>query len=137
LDISKETRNLYISTREAQTKGSELAKSFEANGGNGNVADSKPKGYKRLHETWIENDNNRQDTEVWGGPSRYNKENNFIHFPTQPPICGGDDGIPRELDSITFPKWRNESIKGYGNAIVPQVAYELFKTINEFENLSN
>ena len=134
LDISKETRNLHISTREAQTKGSELAKSFEANGGNGNVADSKPKGYKRLHETWIENDNNRQDTEVWGGPSRYSKENNFIHFPTQPPICGGDDGIPRELDSITFPKWRNESIKGFGNAIVPQVAHEIFKTIDKFEN---
>ena len=32
-------------------------------------------------------------------------------FPTQSPVCGGNDGIPRELDSITFPKWRNESIK--------------------------
>lgn len=55
-------------------------------------------------------------------------------FPTQSPICGGDDGIPRELDSITFSKWRNESIKAYGNAIVPQVAHQLFKTIQEFEN---
>jgi DNA (cytosine-5)-methyltransferase 1 len=53
-------------------------------------------------------------------------------FPTQPPVCGGDDGIPRELDSITFPKWRNESIKAYGNAIVPQVAYQLFKTIEKY-----
>lgn len=33
------------------------------------------------------------------------------------------------LDSITFPKWRNESIKAAGNAIVPQVAYQIFKTI--------
>ena len=50
-------------------------------------------------------------------------------FPTQPPICGGDDGLPTELDGITFSKWRAESIKAYGNAIVPQVAYEIFKAI--------
>ena len=58
-------------------------------------------------------------------------------FPTQPPICGGDDGIPKELDGITIPKWRNESIKAYGNAIVPQVAFQIFKAINEFERLNN
>jgi len=58
-------------------------------------------------------------------------------FPTQSPIRGGDDGIPKELDSITFSKWRNESIKAYGNAIVPQVAHQIFKTIEEFESLTN
>jgi DNA (cytosine-5)-methyltransferase 1 len=52
-------------------------------------------------------------------------------FPTQSPICGGDDGLPTELDGITFSKWRNESIKAYGNAIVPQVAYQIFKAIQE------
>ena len=61
-------------------------------------------------------------------------ENRWEKFPTQSPICGGDDGIPRELDSITFSKWRNESIKAYGNAIVPQVAHQIFKTIQQFEN---
>jgi DNA (cytosine-5)-methyltransferase 1 len=50
-------------------------------------------------------------------------------FPTQSPICGGDDGIPTQLDGITFSKWRAESIKGYGNAIVPQIAYEIFKQL--------
>ena len=50
-------------------------------------------------------------------------------FPTQSPICGGDDGLPTELDGITFSKWRQESIKGYGNAIVPQVAYQIFNVI--------
>jgi DNA (cytosine-5)-methyltransferase 1 len=50
-------------------------------------------------------------------------------FPTQSPICSGDDGLPTELDGITFSKWRAESIKGYGNAIVPQVAYEIFKQL--------
>ena len=62
---------------------------------------------------------------------------NFSRFPTQSPICGGDDGIPRELDSITFSKWRNESIKAYGNAIVPQVAHQIFKAIEEFELMVN
>ena len=52
-------------------------------------------------------------------------------FPTESPICGGDDGLPRELDRITFSKWRNESIKAYGNAIVPQVAYQIFKAIQQ------
>jgi DNA (cytosine-5)-methyltransferase 1 len=56
-------------------------------------------------------------------------------FPSQSPICGGDDGLPTELDGITFSKWRQESIKGYGNAIVPQVAYEIFKVIAEMDRL--
>ena len=55
------------------------------------------------------------------------------NFPTQSPICGGDDGLPSQLDGITFSKWRNESIKAYGNAIVPQVAYQIFKAINQYE----
>jgi len=50
-------------------------------------------------------------------------------FPTQSPVCGGDDGIPRQLDAITFPRWRKESIMAYGNAIVPQVASQIFKVI--------
>ena len=57
------------------------------------------------------------------------------NFPTQSPICGGDDGLPQELDNITFSKWKNESIKAYGNAIVPQVAYEIFKAIQSFEDI--
>lgn len=42
-------------------------------------------------------------------------------FPTKPPVCGGNDGIPRKLDRI----------KALGNAIVPQVAFEIFKAIEE------
>ena len=62
-----------------------------------------------------------------------NKRNNWEGFPTQSPVCGGYDGLPTELDGITFSKWRNESIKAYGNAIVPQVAYEIFKAIERLE----
>jgi DNA (cytosine-5)-methyltransferase 1 len=63
--------------------------------------------------------------------------NGWSRFPTFTPVCGGDDGLPRELDNITFSKWRKESIKAYGNAIVPQVALEIFKAINEFELMVN
>lgn len=56
-------------------------------------------------------------------------------FPTQSPICTGNDGFPTELDGITFSKWRNESIKSAGNAIVPQVAFQIFKSIEQYENL--
>ena len=58
---------------------------------------------------------------------------NWDNFPTEPPICSGDDGLSNRLDNITFPKWRNESIKAYGNAIVPQVAHQIFKAIEAYE----
>ena len=70
-------------------------------------------------------------------PGRVTKEslpNNWQNFPTQSPICSGDDGLSRRLDGITFPKWRNESIKAYGNAIVPQEIYQIFKAIQEYED---
>lgn len=60
---------------------------------------------------------------------------NWQNFPTQPPVCSGDDGISTQLDGITFPKWRKESIKAYGNAVVPQVVYQIFKAIQEHENI--
>ena len=58
---------------------------------------------------------------------------NWKNFPTVAPVCNGDDGLSDRLDSITFPKWRNESIKAGGNAIVPQVAHQIFKAIQEYE----
>ena len=61
----------------------------------------------------------------------YTKFGAWTKFPiTEPTICGGNDGLSNELDGITFPKWRNESIKAYGNAIVPQIALQIFNAIN-------
>lgn len=62
-----------------------------------------------------------------------NQRNVWDSFPSVSPICNGDDGLSNRLDSITFPKWRNESIKAGGNAIVPQVVYQIFKAIQEYE----
>ena len=54
-------------------------------------------------------------------------------FPTVSPVHRGNDGIPFPLDNLTISpsKWRTESLKAYGNAIVPQVMYEIFKAIEE------
>lgn len=71
---------------------------------------------------------NRQKT---NGHSNVERSNQWQNFPTQSPICGGDDGIPTQLDGITFSNWRKQSLKAYGNAIVPQVAYEIFLAIEK------
>jgi DNA (cytosine-5)-methyltransferase 1 len=78
------------------------------------------------------------ETETQGERSSFTKQsttNGWSGFPTQSPICSGDDGLPRELDNITFSKWRKESIKAYGNAVVPQVAYQIFKSICQYQKL--
>ena len=61
--------------------------------------------------------------------------NDWQNFPTQSPVCGGNDGLPTELDGITLSKWRNETIKAYGNAVVPQVVLQIFKAIAQYEKL--
>lgn len=60
-------------------------------------------------------------------------------FPTQPPICRGNDGLPFDVDRLTIPfsRWRQESVKGFGNAIVPQVILEIFKAIEAAEEHFN
>ena len=54
-------------------------------------------------------------------------------FPTVSPIHRGNDGLPFPLDNLTISpgKWRTESLKAYGNAIVPQVMYRIFQAIEE------
>jgi DNA (cytosine-5)-methyltransferase 1 len=103
--------------------------------GNGNSTNTKSKRLLGLHITRNEDNINRENAELWRGFTRYNQKNYWDNFPTQSPICGGNDGLPKELDNITFSKWRNESIKAYGNAIVPQVAYQIFKSICQYQEL--
>jgi len=71
------------------------------------------------------------------GIKSFSRPGKWETFPTEAPVCNGDDGLSERLDSITFPKWRNESIKAGGNAIVPQVAHQLFKAIQNYENQLN
>ena len=55
----------------------------------------------------------------------------WANFPTVSPVHSGNDGIPIRMDgvSLSFGKWRTEALKAYGNAIVPQVMYEIFRAI--------
>jgi len=65
--------------------------------------------------------------------SKLHKIGDWEQFPTQSPICSRNDGFSAKLDGITFSKWREKSIGAYGNAIVPQVALQIFKAIQQYE----
>lgn len=102
-------------------------------------------------EATTHTDSRRQPhEEYWKAQSKLFTEasllRNWQNFPTQSPIRRGDDGIPKELDIATLLKgrklqkrykplnhWRNEAIKALGNAIVPQVALQIFKAIQQYE----
>jgi DNA (cytosine-5)-methyltransferase 1 len=64
--------------------------------------------------------------------SRYDRTD-WQDFPTQPPVCNRNDGLSFGLADFTFSKWRRESIKALGNAVVPQVVYQIFKAIEQYE----
>jgi DNA (cytosine-5)-methyltransferase 1 len=104
-----------------------------AGGEHGLTADTDGKRHEKCKPASISDRQKRfnSKTHTFGKPECWEK------FPTQSPICGGDDGLPCELDGITFPKWRNESIKAYGNAVVPQVVFHIFKAIEEIDYLCN
>jgi DNA (cytosine-5)-methyltransferase 1 len=100
---------------------------------NGNAPDSESERLQGMHQARRKDINNRENTEIWRGLTGYDKKNKWTNFPTVSPICNGDDGLSDRLDSITFSKWRNESIKAGGNAVVPQVVYQIFKAIEQYE----
>lgn len=89
---------------------------------------------KKEAKTFTERSSTTKEFETNG--SRFDKSWT-INEKTESIVCRGNDGLPYKLDSITFSKWRNESIKAYGNAIVPQVAFEIFKAIQSFEYMVN
>jgi DNA (cytosine-5)-methyltransferase 1 len=89
---------------------------FESN----NVTDTEPTGRERA---------------IWTRKSIRFKQGTWDNWPTvEPTIRRDHDGVSAKLFGITFSKHRNESIKAYGNAIVPQVVYQIFKAIQAYEN---
>jgi DNA (cytosine-5)-methyltransferase 1 len=57
--------------------------------------------------------------------------------PASSGLCFGDDGLSDRLDFITFSKWRKESIKAGGNAIVPQLVLQIFKAIQQYNDIAD
>jgi DNA (cytosine-5)-methyltransferase 1 len=51
-------------------------------------------------------------------------------------VCELGKGLPYRLDGIALSKWHGETIQAIGNAIPPQVAYEIFKAIQQYEDLN-
>ena len=129
-------RSRNMGCKNGEDERERIRKFFDAintDGNEGNVTDTNSKRQKWERKQGViteERERGNKRFEQLG----YN-EHQWEKFPTQSPICGRNDGISTELDGITFSKWRRESIKGYGNAIVPQVVYEIFKTIEEWERI--
>lgn len=56
-------------------------------------------------------------------------------FPTESPICSGDDGLSERLDGITLRDHTNMSLEAYGNAVSPVLVYQIFQAIQQYINL--
>ena len=120
LEQCKNSRQMERGQGEVSENGSEFTLQPKTDGNTFNATNTKNERLERLRGE------KERYSKFYRGQNGLQKWENF---PTQSAICGGDDGLSRELDGITFPKWRNESLKAYGNAIVPQVAYQIFKSI--------
>ena len=111
---------------------SEIANGSEpiSNGGQRNATDTSHAGLQEA----------RPELEAagsWGSylrdGKRYEVGQRWNSFPSVAPVYGGGYGLPFNVDDLTIPfaKWKNESIKAFGNAIVPQVMYEIFRAIEQ------
>jgi DNA (cytosine-5)-methyltransferase 1 len=127
----------------------------------GTFANTDKEGYKRDQlrrtskpdRTKSERECKRQSFE---STSELHQTTNWLNFPTVSPLRTGDDGFSRdalrlfinensgglltekEVDQIiqkSLNKWNNETIAAGGDAIVPQVALQIFKAINEYGKL--
>lgn len=86
-------------------------------------------------EAYVISDSDNERLSTIGITDRVSSAERWKDFPTQPPVCRGNDGLPFNVDNLTIPygKWIKESIKTYGNAIVPQIAMKIFEIINKIE----
>ena len=85
-------------------------------------------------DVYAETDGYRGETSEaeWSGCAGNGR---WEHFPSVSPVHRGNDGLPFNVDDLTIPfaKWRTEALKAYGNAIVPQVMYEIFRAIEQVQ----
>jgi DNA-cytosine methyltransferase len=80
-------------------------------------------GSLRLQRSW-ENNRQMQPTEI--GNRKTSRFVNFVQKNSMPFMCSSHNGLPRRL--------AEQTLHGAGNAIVPQIAYTIFKTILDFES---
>lgn len=129
-------RNISEKKREKSKGRNQSSVSIKNGNGNGDASDTNNTRFKTFDNQKSKlGPQNRTKTFGRNSFESIHSRNWWETFPTVSPICNGDDGISDRLDGITFSKWRNESIKAGGNAIVPQVAFQIFKTIEQYERL--
>jgi DNA (cytosine-5)-methyltransferase 1 len=112
--------------QQQRTNSKQQNRQFAYNGENGDASDTNSTNCQTRSFGEILGQSNWQKA---NGYSNVECSNQWQNFPTVSPICVRNDGLSNRLDGITFSKWRNESIKAGGNAIVPQVVFQIFKAI--------
>ena len=106
------------------------------------------------HEGRITETDTRNIERESGRFNRIDSIQHWLNFPTQSPVCDGNDGFSteslrqrfredclgviseKEIDQIiskAVTEWRRETIKAGGNAIVPQVVFQIYKAIEQYE----
>jgi len=146
--IRKEVNNIQErKSREYISEGCEIWNRYKTTCGTGISSNSNSERLKEFNSSGITGNEERQFDEKIYIPE------NWENFPSQSPVCDGDDGFPteslrqffredsngilseEEIDKIlhdTYGTWRKETIKAGGNAIVPQVALQIFKAIEQY-----
>ena len=138
---SQPRREIY---EQVQYKLADGAEPF-GNGTKRNVTDTCGEGLEGMHESGsseggqrmqVRRNSSGHDCE---SVERMLPENRWRTFPSVSPVYRGNDGLPFPVDHLTIPfsEWKRESLKAYGNAIVPQVMYEIFRCIDEIEQTLN
>ena len=138
---SQRRREIY---EQVQSKLADWAEPF-GNGRERNVTDTQCEGFEGMHESRSSEGGQRmQVRRNFAGHDcesveRMLPENRWRTFPSVSPVYRGNDGLPFPVDHLTIPfsEWKRESLKAYGNAIVPQVMYEIFRCIDEIEKTLN
>jgi DNA (cytosine-5)-methyltransferase 1 len=117
--IVANNQKTFISKQPPTNKGREN-RQFAHNGNAGDAANAKQRG---------EQGQRRPGYAISTTEARKRQANSSINELlrlTESPVCGTDDGLSRGVDK---PRHRKRRLEGLGNAIVPQVAYEIFGAI--------